>query len=435
MANYFVDDSATGGADDGTSWSDAHVSLASVTPTSAGDICYIASTHDESISSDIVLDSGTASSPVWLISATAGSDPVTYAKGATIQGITYSADIEAGTNDYVVFWGVNQVTSTASGSDLPLGRGTDSVHYYIDCNFTANDRIYLGTSTDSHAKHTSCSYTINGASGWRELYQSGTRGTVDVRDGAVSGSVKAYAVHLEAGSGTTLRACDLSDFSYGAKNTSTSNNSVAARIGGCSVAAGFAPSETAYTSKPGNFVQADYCGTGTLGASDTVNGFTGATDYYGQTVFDSSRYRDDGAKDSLTGDNYSHAVTGRHGTLAEGHNSCELVARVDGGSSITITLHLAGSATLYNDEVWFDFFGPSDTTSARQHFATTRKANPLAAQVELTADTESWTGSDVGTKCKIAYTYTPHHSGLVSVIPVYAKGSGTIFICPKLTIE
>ena len=433
MAIKYVDDNASG-ANDGSSWANAYTSLASITPTSAGDVIYVASTHDEHIASDIVLDNGTAASPVWLVSATAGSSPVSYTKGATIRGLSYSVDIEAGGNDYAVFWGLNQIADDNSGADLPLGRGTDSVHYYFDCEFTAKDRIYLGTSTDSHAKHTGCSYTINGTSGWRELYLTGTRATVDVRNGVVSGSAKDYAVHLEYGSGTILRACDLSDFSYGAKNTSTSNNSVAARISGCSVGASFLPADTAYTSKPGNFVQADYCGTGELGASDAVAGFSGASDYYGQTTADTARYRSGGAADSLSGGSYSHAVAGRYGTLAEGHNSVELVARVTGGVAVTVTMHLAGAATLYDDEMWFDFFGPSTSSSPRQHFATTRMANPTATRAALASDSASWTGSGVGTKHGISYTYTPHHGGLIHVVPVFAKAGGSVYICPKLTV-
>tara|TARA_Y100001973_G_C5209218_1_gene344271 strand:+ start:13853 stop:15157 length:1305 start_codon:yes stop_codon:yes gene_type:complete len=433
MATIYVNDAATG-SNNGSSWTDAYVSLSSVTPTSAGDVIYIASSHDEHITSDIVLDAGTASSPVWLVSATAGSSPVSYAKGATLRGIQYSVDIEAGTNDYVVFWGITQIADDNSGADLPLGRGNDSTHYYIDCEFTAKDRIYLGLSTDSFSKHTSCSYTINGTGGFRELYQAGTRSVADVRDGAVTNTAKSHAVRLEHGVGTTLRACDLSDFEFGALNTSTSNGGVASRFSGCEVGSGFAPATTAYSSKPSNFAQADYCATGSLAASDAVAGFAGSVDYYGQTEFESSRYRDDGARDSLSEERYCHKLTARYGTLADGHNSCELVARVASGGSVSVTMHFASAGTLYDDEIWMDLFGPSDTSSPRQHFATTRTANPTASRAAIATDSTSWTGSGVGTAQKITYTYTPHHPGLVHVIPVFAKASGTVYVCPKLTV-
>lgn len=434
MANIFVDDSATG-SNNGTSWADAYNSLSSITPTSAGDVCYISAAHDEHLTADLVLDAGTASSPVFLVSATAGSSPVAYAAGATIRGLQIGVDIEAGTNDYVCLWGLTLIADDNSGADLPLGRGNDSTHYYMDCTFEAKDRIYLGTSTDSFAKHTSCSYTITGTGGFRELYQSGTRGVVEVRDGAVTNTAKSHAVRLEHGVGTTLRACDLSDFEFGALNTSTSNGGVAARFSGCDVGSSFSPATTAYTSKPGNFAQSDYCGTGTIGASDAVAGFVGATDYYGQTVFESARYRDNGARDSITQSRYCHKLTGRYGTLADGHNSCELVTRVQGGGPVSISLHLASAGTLYDDEIWMDLFGPSDTSTARQHFKTTRMANPTATRAALPSDVETWTGSGVGTAQRITYTYTPHHAGLVHVLPVFSKAGGTAYVCPRLTVS
>tara|TARA_Y100000588_G_scaffold96914_1_gene105017 strand:- start:32 stop:1342 length:1311 start_codon:yes stop_codon:yes gene_type:complete len=436
MAIKYVDDGATG-ANDGTSWSDAYTSLASVSPTSAGDIVYIAHTYDQTLTGDITFDAGTASSPVWLISATADSDPVTYTKGATVRG-TSSLELKAGTNDWLVVWGLKISADTSSGDDLKLGYGNDTATYYIDCDFEARDRLYLASSTDAYAKHTSCNYdiTVTTASGMRELYQSGARSFVDLRDGTLDGpsSPRDYAIRLEYGGGAFFRACDLNEYSFGATNTSGSNGTIAARFAGCDVGASFKPADTAYTSKPSNFVQADYCGTGTVAASGAVPGFTGSVDYYGQTTFDSSRYRDAGAVDSLSEDNYSHALTARHGSLAEGHNSCELVARVEGGSSVTVTLHIAGGSTFYNDTLYADFFTPSTTTSPKQNFYTSRKANPTAAQVELTADTADWTGADVGTKYRISYTFTPAHRGLVHVIPVLATAA-TCYVCPKLTIE
>jgi hypothetical protein len=276
---------------------------------------------------------------------------------------------------------------------------------------------------------------MTGTNWTSELYQAGTRSVVEVRDGDVTNTLRSHAVRLEHGTGTVLRACDLSDFEQGILNTSTSNGSVAARISGCEVGSGFVPLTTAYTSKPSNFVQTDYCETGTIAASDAINGFTGAADYAGQTLLDTSRYRSEGAQDSITGDNYSHAILGRYGTLSDGHNSCELIARVSGGSSVTVTLHLAGAATFYDDELWFDLYGPSQTSNPRQHFKTTRKVNPTAARAELTSDSSSWTGSGVGSKYKVAYSYTPHHAGLIHVVPVFAKAGGTVYLDPKLTVS
>ena len=433
MATIYVDDTASG-SNDGTTWANAFVSLTSVTPTSAGDVIYIASVHDEDLAGYITLDNGTFAAPVWLISATAGSSPPSYAAGATFRDGNSSKGIRPGTLDYVSYWGLSLLSEAGNYDDLKLGDGSDAATHYFHCEFEAQDRIYLATAVDHYSKHTSCSYTMTGTRWTSELYQTGARSVVDVRDGDVTNTLHSHAVRLEYGCGTTLRACDLSDYEYGILNTSLTNGAVAARISGCEVGSGFTPATTAYTSKPSNCAQMDYCETGTIAASDAINGFTGAVDYAGQTLLDASRYRSEGAQDSITGDNYSHAITGRYGTLSDGHNSCELIARVNGGSSVTVTLHLAGAATLYDDELWFDFFGPSQTSNPRQHFKTTRKANPTATRAELTSDSSSWTGSGVGTKYKVAYSYTPHHAGLVHVVPVFAKAGGTVYLDPKLTV-
>ena len=435
MANHFVDDSATGGADDGTSWSDAWTSITSVS-VSDGDTVYVAAGHEEDLSGTTYIG-GSVSDPVNIVSATAGSDPPSYSAGATINNWTSSNLIRPGTGGKVVaWWGLTLAADSGNSQDLKLAMSDDSASYFFGCTLKAMDQVYLNSSNDSYAKYTSCDYEIlaSATSGSRYFYQTGASATADVRDGSFVNPHQDYAIRKFNGGVTRFRGCDMSDFSV-AHNDDSADRSGSVQFSGCEFGAGFAVGAEPYSGKFGSVTVADYCESGTLGVSDAANGFTGVDDYHGRTAFDSSRYRDGGAKDSLTGDNYSHAVTGRYGSLAEGHNSCELVARVEGGSSITVTLHLAGSATLYNDEMWFDLFGPSTTSSPRQHFHTTRKANPTAAQAELTSDTESWTGSDVGTKYKIAYTYTPHHSGLVSIIPVYAKGSGTIFICPALTIE
>jgi len=434
MATIYVDDLAAG-ADDGTSWADSFTSLTSVTPTAAGDIIYIAATHDEDLSGYITLDGGTFASPVWLISATAGSDPPAYAAGATFRDSNTSKGIRPGTNDYVSYWGLTILGIAGNYDDIKLGDGSDAGTYYFNCTFEASDRIYLITGTDHYSKHTSCSYTMTGTRSTSELYQTGLRAVVDIRDGDVSNTLRSHAVHLEHGCGTTLRACDLSDFEIGVRNTSTSNGAVAARISGCEVGSSFVPATTAHTSKPSNFAQMDYCATGALGATDAVNGFTGSVDYAGETTLDTARYRSGGAKDSITGDSYSHAISGRYGTLSDGHNSCELVSRVAGGGEITVTLYLAGGSTLYNDQFWFDLFGPATTSTPRQHFHTTRLANPTATKAELTSDSSTWTGSGVGTRYKVSYSYTPHHPGLIHAVPVFAKAGGTVYVDPILKVS
>ena len=434
MATHFVDSGASG-ANNGSSWADSYTSITSVSPA-AGDVIYLAATHDESLSGTSYLG-GTVSAPVWIVSATAGSDPVSYASGATLRAWTSSALIRPGSGGkFVVWWGVSLLADGAGHQDLKLAMNDDSGSYFFDCTLKAMDQLYLTSSNDSYAKFTGCSMEILAAasSGGRYLYQTGIATTVDVRDGTVVNPHRDYAFRKFYGATSRFRACDLSSFDE-LHNDGSHSRSGSVQFSGWSAGSGFSLGTTDYARKVGSVTAADYCDAGTFSASDAVNGFTGANDYYGKTAFDSARYRSNGARDSLTGDNYSHAITGQYGSLAEGHNSCELVTRVDGGSSVVVTLHLAASGALYDDEMWVDFFGPSESSSARQYFHTTRKANPTVTRAELAADTEGWIGSGVGTKHRISVTFTPHHPGLCHVIPVYAKGSGSIYVCPQLTVD
>ena len=436
MGNLYVDDSASGGANDGSSWSDAWTSITSVS-ASDGDVVYVASTHDESLSGTTYIG-GSDSSPVHIVSATAGSDPPSYAAGATIRDWDSSSVIRPGSGGkFVAWWGMTLAADGSSGhNDLKLAMNDDSGSYFFGCTLKAVDQVYLTTANDSFAKYTSCSYEIlaSATSGSRYFYQSGAATIALIQDGSFENPHRDYALRKFYGGTSRFRACDFSDFSE-LHDDDSSSRSGSVQFSGCSTGSGFKVVGDEKSKKIGSVTTSDYSGSATLGEADAVAGLVGCVDFYGETKGDTSRYRDAGAKDSLTGDRYSHEISGQLGSLADGHNSTDLITRTEGGSPITVTLHVASGGTLHNDELWFDLFGPSDGSSARQHFATTRRANPTVAQAELASDSEAWTGSGVGTKQKISYTYTPHHAGLIHVVPVYAKGSGSVWVCPKLEVS
>ena len=333
MANHFVDDSATGGANDGTSWSDAWTSITSVSASVGdGDTVYVSAGHDEDLSGTTYIG-GSESAPVFVVSATAGSDPPTYSAGATLKNWTSSNVIRPGSGGkYVCWWGVTLSADSGNSQDLKLAMNDDSGSYFFDCTLSAMDQIYFTSSNDSYAKYTSCDYEIisTATSGSRYFYQTGVATIADVRDGTFTNPHRDYAIRKFNGGQTRFRACDMSDFDEAHDDDSSSRNG-AVQFSGCEFKSGFTIGSEAFAKKIGSTTVADYCDAGTVGASDAVNGFTGVDDFYGRTTFDSARYRDAGAVDSLSGDNYCHALTARYGSLADGHNSCELVARVEGG--------------------------------------------------------------------------------------------------------
>lgn len=430
MANIYVDSAVSGGTGDGSSWANAAASVSTVT-TSAGDVVLISSAHSEILSSTWTLDNGTFASPVTVISTTAGT--TTYAAGATLRGFTYSIKIVPGSNDYLVLWGLTLKADGASSSDLYLGAANDSTMYLHDCTLYAEDRLYLSVNADANSRFTDCTFTLDSATG--EVREGGTRASAEVRGGSISDGQYSYAVRKEYNCQTKLRAVDLSDYAAAFNNISSSNGSQQMVASGCAVGSGFTANAASTTKKSNNFAAAEYCGT----SSSAITTLAGLVDLGGETKTDTTRYRDSprGATDAVTGEPYCHAVTCTTGTMTAGHESAELATRIDApsGSTVILTVFLAGGATLTDEDFWLDCYLPPSGSTAQQHFTSTRLANPLATATELTADGSTWSGSGVGTRYKVSVTYSPTAAGVARIVPNFAKSSDTVYIDPRIEVE
>jgi hypothetical protein len=112
----------------------------------------------------------------------------------------------------------------------------------------------------------------------------------------------------------------------------------------------------------------------------------------------------------------------------------DIVCEVESGSQ-TITVYVAGSASLNNDDFWIEVDSPSEEVSptAQGKFRTT-KPEPLATPTALTSDTSStWNGTGVGTKQKIEVAISPTIAGTVTVRCYLAKPSTTVYVDPKIS--
>ena len=429
MATLYVDSSATG-TGDASSWANAATSVSTIS-TSAGDVVLISAAHSEILSSTWTLSNGTFANPVKVISTTAGT--TTYAAGATLRGFTSSIKIVPGSNDFLVLWGLTLKADGSSGSDLWLGAANDSTMYFHDCTLYAEDRLYLSVNTDANSRFTDCTFTLDSATG--EVRDGGTRAMAEVRGGSISDGQYSYAVRKEYNCQTKLRAVDLSDYAAAFNNASSSNGSQQMVASGCAVGSGFTANAASTTQKSSNFAAAEYCGT----SSSAITTLAGLVDLGGETKTDTTRYRDSprGATDAVTGEPYCHAVTCTTGTMTAGHESAELATRIDApsGSTVVLTVFLAGGATLTDEDFWIDCYLPPSGSTAQQHFTSTRLANPLATATELTADGSTWSGSGVGTRYKVSVTYTPTAAGIARIVPNFAKSSGTVYIDPRIEVE
>ena len=429
MATLYVDSSATG-TGDASSWANAATSVSTVS-TSAGDLVLISSAHSEVLSSTWTLDNGTFANPVTLVSATAGT--TTYEAGATLRGFSSSIRLAPGDNDCLVLWGLHLKADTASYSDLWLGAAYDVMMFYFDCTLYCEDLLYLTVRTDADCRFTDCTFTLDSATG--EVRDGGTRAKAEVRGGSISAGQYDYAVRKSSNCETKLRAVDLSGYTSAFYNSSTTNGSQQMVASGCAVGSGFTANTATTTQRGSNFAAAEYCGT----SSSAITTLAGLVDLGGETKTDTTRYRDSprGATDAVTGEPYCHAVTCTTGTMTAGHESAELATRIDApsGSTVILTVFLAGGATLTDEDFWLDCYLPPSGSTAQQHFTSTRLANPLATATELTADGSTWSGSGVGTRYKVSVTYSPTAAGIARIAPNFAKSSGTVYIDPRIEVE
>lgn len=174
-------------------------------------------------------------------------------------------------------------------------------------------------------------------------------------------------------------------------------------------------------------------------------GLTEILNSYGGIKSDLTRYRTGGADDGeqVNAHSWEMICSANAKELFQWLKSPPMVRWVDGGSSLTFTVYIAGGATLQDDEFWIELSGPDDAGSAtsRGHF---ERSNDTAPDVPMTPrDTPSnlstdgsstWNGAGVGTKQKISITYTPTIAGPVTVRCSFAKASATVYIDPKLDV-
>lgn len=163
------------------------------------------------------------------------------------------------------------------------------------------------------------------------------------------------------------------------------------------------------------------------------------TDLRGDIITDTSVYRSGGAYDGAQANASSWKLTST-GNALELYNAMEsppIVRWCEAGSQ-TLTIHVAGGATMNDDDFWVEVSSPNETASPNQtaqgNFQSTRAA-PLATPVALTTDSVStWNGTGVGTKQKIDVTINPTEPGPVTVRCFLAKPSTTVYVDPKIGV-
>lgn len=161
--------------------------------------------------------------------------------------------------------------------------------------------------------------------------------------------------------------------------------------------------------------------------------------YYGTIKVSIARYRTDGASDKVRTVPYSWEMEAN--ALAE-----EIYLPLaspplagwtagDGSTEYTYTIYLASDATMQDDEFWAELSVPNDDDTSSQVKVLSSRLDPQGTPANITSDADStWNGAGVGTLQKLVFTHIPDKPGPIEARLFLAKASDTVYVDPKIYI-
>jgi len=429
MATYYVDSNATG-LNDGSSWTDAWTSIASVPTGVAGDIILVASTHSETGTSNIMA-AAPQSNPQQVISTNTSTGQ--YQAGATFE----SGEVNLFRG--VRYFGLTLKPQTSNVSlnceggisycyECTFEAGTGASPFYIQGVRAIGGSYFYG---EGHFEKCTFDFTTDPYNVGRVTAE---KSRVLIKDCSF---ISPKAPLFVAGTAFThnhkkfeVRNCDLS-------NVSTSLVSGGQQrcdfiISNCKLNPSVSYLSTAFT-EPLAVLDIIDCDDGTI---TSRRGLTVREAYQGTVTTVESEYRSSGANDGNVDYSWKLVSNANAKEFTQALEVNPIVSEIASGSQ-TITVYVAGSSSLNDDDFWIEVESPSEEVSptAQGKFRTT-KPDPLATPTALTSDTSStWNGSGVGTRQKIEVPISPTIAGTVTVRCYLAKPSTTVYVDPKISSD
>lgn len=434
MATYYVDSNATG-LNDGSSWTDAWTSISSATSAVGGDIVLLASNHNEVYSGTLTVTFPATpnTSPVRIISADTSTN--LRSNGATI---TTSGNGSLNLQGCFVYYGV---TFVSSWSYTITNQG--GVSEFYECRFEGlsgggapfysqgvaiTNSYYYGIVVFD-----SCIFDFTNTYANFDIYRRITAETGKA-------VVKNCTFVNPAISNSTFRLSGWQSYSaFDIINTDLSSlasqfadstkQSFDIKVIGCNLPSNYSVGSIA---NPCGNIYLENCSVGSISSPST--GIEKHSRQGIQTT-STSEYRSNGASDGSS--NFSLSLeTNANAQEGDTVGSLEstVISKYVNAASQTITVYIAGSASLNDDDFWIEVESPSELVSptAQGKFRTT-KPEPLATPTALASDTSTWTGTGVGTVQKIEVPISPTVAGTVTVRCHLAKPSTTVYVDPKLS--
>lgn len=435
MTDRYVD-SAAGGANDGTSKTDAFTTLsAALTAAAAGDRIFCAHTHAESTGASITLTSaGTIALYVQIFSVDfGGSTPPVHAD------LLAGAVVATGAGAYnITFAGF----AISKGVTYRVGVGGSST-----CGFvwptTANEWIIEDATLELATTGGGGTFTISGSSVaavtpiWKDvILKFGHVGQSILPTTSVlkwlGGSISAAGAaptslfsSISRNASIELDGVDLSHMGSGKTIFSPAASQGRGIARRCKLGA----SVTKATVPTNQQARHEFlnCNSGDVNYDDTI------IDYYGEMTVETTIVRTGGASDGTTP--IAHKiVTTANAAPETPFRSMPISFWNETLSEITITIQgiWGGGAVPDDDEIWLeaDYLGTSGFPISSR--ISDRMASLLSTPAGQAAGSGTWGGST--TKFALSVTLTPAEKGLITLNVMVGVASSTFYIDPKPVI-
>lgn len=433
MATYYVDSNATG-LNDGSSWTDAWTSITSALPLADNDVLLVANNHYETFATQLDIVCGTNNFS-YIISTNPSTGA--YQAGAELRS---SVNGSGYTIQYNVK--VHGLKIVASGYASHQLKSNGSQEYY-ECTIEGNPSHSVsfagglsigsdGFNSGSRCRFVKCTIDFTEAylngDNYRRIVAGCHTELVDCVLINTATAVFSVQGSYNTSSFALVKNCDISSSQYLSRGSEATSSKVYAV--GCKVHPSFTATESAITYKD-YVVECIDCDDGSISAQA---GITLKSNYYGEQNTDTGTYRTNGANDG-TSDFSWKLVSNANAIETYAPFESSIISRYVESGSQTITVYVAGSASLNDDDFWIEVESPSEEVSptAQGKFRTT-KPDPLATPTALTTDTSGWTGAGVGTRQKVEVPISPTIAGTVTVRCYLAKPSTIVYVDPKISL-
>lgn len=439
MATYYVDD---GGNDsDGSSWTNAYVSFASLIAsvanalTTSGNIIYVGDDHDNPNPGASQTITGPTSGSVIIISADRTQATPTYKKGTGSQliatGGSYNMTLDGGFTCY----GIRVV----AGYNISLASDNDESCYYKDCTFVLGRYGVLSSGNYTFVRLLDCTIESEAGSstgsfvagGFNRLEVSGTSFSGADRSGGVidnpAGSMHNYYSGCDF-SGASNADCELISDVSGA--TYLSNCKTKADVVFFGAAATYREAKQEVVN---------------CGSSDHPSGY-GLNVFAGTLYSSTSIYRSSGA--SIESESVGWIVTTTANCSEDQPLHTPWIYGIVAAGSKTFTLYITNdTANLKDSEVWLEveYLATSDSAQWTTDRSDKRATITTTAADQTTESASTWVGLNDSEQGHADYrqvlsaTVTIGEAGLYRCRVAVGKASITssdyFYIDPKVTVS